>query len=168
MTVLGLDPGFERLGYGFIVNDGETIKSPSFGLISTKKEDEKGVRFLQIYNDIETLVRERPPSIISMEKLIFAKNVKTVMTVSEVRGVIILISALHNLPLYEFTPLQVKMATTGYGRSDKKAVRTAVRMILSIPEIPGPDDISDALAIALCGFNSAMTRQKLKGALELT
>ncbi len=161
MIVLGIDPGIERLGYALIELKGNELKATSFGLISTKKEDDKTVRFFQIYEDLQYLINKHQPSYISMEKIIFAKNVKTALTISELRGVIILLSAIHKLPLYEFTPIQVKMATTGYGRSGKGQIQKALKLILSIPDIPPPDDISDALAIALCGINAIQFRKKL-------
>ncbi|MGA2140915.1 MAG: crossover junction endodeoxyribonuclease RuvC [Brevinematales bacterium] len=164
MTALGIDPGYGRLGYSFIEEAGDVMKIISYGLISTDSKLEKPVRFHQIYLDLEKLISEKKPSFISMEKIIFAKNVKTALEVSEIRGVIILLSAIHGLPLYEFTPLQIKMAVTGYGRSGKEQIRKAVEMIFSMQEISGPDDISDALAIGVCGLGAYRYKEKIREA----
>jgi len=163
MTALGIDPGYDRLGYGFIESEGDSMKIISCGLISTDKKSEKPARFHQVYMDLEKLISERRPSFIATEKLIFAKNVKTALEVSELRGIIILLSAIHGLPIYEFTPLQVKMAVTGYGRSGKEQIRRALEMIFSLPEISGPDDVSDAIAIAVSGICALRSRKMFLG-----
>ncbi len=162
--MLGIDPGYDRLGYGFIESIDDNLNLISYGLISTDRRLEKPVRFLQIYEDLEKLICERKPEFIAMEKIIFAKNVKTALEISELRGIIILLSARHCLPLYEFTPLQVKMAVTGYGRSDKAQIRKSVEMIFSIAGIPGPDDISDAIAIAFSGISAIKFRERIRKA----
>ena len=154
MIVLGIDPGIERLGYGFIEWKGSCFKPISYGLISTDKSCPKEQRLLQIFNDLVELIEKFRPDVLSTETLIFAKNVKTALIICEVRGIILLLAAKYNLRLEEFTPLQVKMALTGYGRSNKSQIEQAVKLILGLPEIPKPDDVSDALAISLCGGNS--------------
>jgi crossover junction endodeoxyribonuclease RuvC len=150
MTVIGIDPGIERLGYAVLEFAGSEITPVSYGLITTKKETPKNERLLQIYDDLKSLIEKHKPERMSVETLLFAKNVKTALVVSEVRGVILLLSALFNLPLYEFTPLQVKSGMTGYGRSSKGQIQKAVKMVLKLAETPKPDDVSDAIAIALC------------------
>jgi crossover junction endodeoxyribonuclease RuvC len=150
MTVIGIDPGIERLGYAVLEFSGSEIFPVSYGLISTKKETPKNERLLQIYDDLHSLIEKHKPERMSVETLIFAKNVKTALVISEVRGVILLLSALFHLPLYEFTPLQVKSGLTGYGRSTKTQIQKAVKLVLKLAETPKPDDVSDAIAIALC------------------
>ncbi len=151
MIILGIDPGIERLGYAFLDVTASRITALSYGLISTTRAQAKHDRIGRIYSDLKTLIERHRPAALSVETLIFAKNVKTALTVSEVRGVILLLASQFGLPLYEFTPLQVKMALTGYGRSKKYQVEKAVQLILSLPEPPKPDDVSDAIAIAVCG-----------------
>ena len=153
MIVLGIDPGIQRLGYALLEMDSRQAKPLSYGIITTQSNETKPNRFFQIYQDLESIIKTYKPDFASIETLIFAKNVKTALTISEVRGIIILLCTQYHLPVYEFTPLQIKMALTGYGRSKKPQVEKAVQMILKLPEIPKPDDISDALAIALCGGN---------------
>lgn len=153
MTVIGIDPGIERLGYAVLGISGSAIAPLSYGLISTPKTSPKNERLLQIYNDVRSLIEKHKPDCLSVETLIFAKNVKTALVVSEVRGVILLLSSQFGLPLYEFTPLQVKTGITGYGRSSKTQIQKAVKMVLNLAETPKPDDVSDAIAIALCAGN---------------
>jgi crossover junction endodeoxyribonuclease RuvC len=161
MIILGIDPGIERLGYAFTEVKSNSLQALSYGLISTSKEEKKPRRLHQIYEDIKSLIEKHHPSCLCVETLIFAKNVKTALVVSEVRGVILLLSAQFELPLLEFTPLQVKMSLTGYGRSSKSQIQSAVKLILCLPEIPKPDDISDAIAIAICGGNTMRFQQKI-------
>jgi crossover junction endodeoxyribonuclease RuvC len=161
MRVLGIDPGIERLGFCMMEYKQGCLESPSYGLISTSKESGKPERILQIYQDLKSLIIKYKPEAVSVEKLIFAKNVKTALVISEVRGVIILLTAEFHLPLYEFTPLEVKMSLTGYGRSSKSQIQHAVKLILCLSEIPKPDDVSDAIAIAICGINAINFQKKI-------
>jgi len=163
MVVLGIDPGIEKLGYSFIKSEKNNLTILSYGLITTKKEESKEIRFLQIYRDLETLLDRVKPDYIAVESLIFAKNVKTALVISEIRGIIILLSALNKIPLFEFTPLQVKMAITGYGRSSKSQIQKAVKTLLNLSEAPSPDDISDAIAVSICGVNSILFQNRIKG-----
>ena len=162
MVVMGIDPGIERLGYGIINCSGNKLEPLSYGLISTLKTTPKPERLRQIFEDINVIIEKHKPDIVSVETLIFANNVKTALIVSEVRRVILVCAALKALPVYEFTPLQVKMSLTGYGRSTKQQMEYAVKLILNLPEIPKPDDVSDAIAIAICGGNTARFLSKLK------
>lgn len=152
MTVLGLDPGIERLGYAVLKSQSSAPEVLSYGLISTSPRTEKHLRLHQIWQDIGELVEKFKPDTLALESLIFAKNVKTGLVVSEVRGVLLLAGATFQLRVLEFTPLQVKTRLTGYGRANKAQMQNAVRMLLSLRETPRPDDVADALAIALCGI----------------
>ena len=151
MTVLGIDPGIERMGYGVVDFTPGRIQAVSYGIISTKKTEPKPARFRQIWDDLNELLLKHHPGLLSVEKLIFAKNVTTAMTVSEARGIVILAAELHQIPVVEYTPLEIKRTVSGSGRADKSQVERAVQILLSLSEIPKPDDVSDALAIALCG-----------------
>ncbi len=148
---MGLDPGIERLGYAILDCQGSRIQPVSYGLISTSARDKKETRFVQIWEDVNTLITKYQPQVLSIESIIFAKNVKTALVISEVRGILLLAGTLQGITVHEFTPLQVKTQLTGYGRADKSQMQHAIKMILGLKEVPKPDDVADALAIALCG-----------------
>lgn len=151
MIILGLDPGIERLGFGLIRVNGNRLETLSYGLITTESSEQKPLRLLKIHDDLNTLIDKWKPEAVAVETILFAKNVKTALTVSEVRGVILLIAAVKGLQIMEFTPLKVKMTVTGYGRANKAQMQAAVKMILNLPQIPTPDDVADALCISICG-----------------
>jgi crossover junction endodeoxyribonuclease RuvC len=147
--ILGLDPGYDRLGFGVIeISRGKT-QVLDFGVITTHKGLEFGERLLQIFEDLEEILKTHKPNIISVEKLYSTVNQKTVMNVAEARGVARLVAAKHGLKFLEFNPNQIKSAVAGNGSADKKGVQKMVAMILGLPRAPKPDDAADALAIAL-------------------
>lgn len=149
--VLGLDPGFGRLGFGAIsVVRGKTCVLDC-GIISTSKDTPFGERLVQLADDVETLLKELKPSKIVVEKLFFAKNATTAMQVAEARGVLIYLAAKHKIPVSEYTPSQVKSAVCGNGQADKKAIQKMVKMMLNLKSAPKVDDAADALALALMG-----------------
>lgn len=155
MRMLGIDPGIERLGYALVDETRDGVKLVSYGLISTEPGLPKEERFRQIYDDVMYLIHTHKPEAMTLETLIFSKNVKTAMTVSEVRGILILTAIQNNLPLKELTPLQIKTAVTGYGKADKRQMQNAVKMLFGMAEIPKPDDVADAIGIALSGIVKA-------------
>ena len=159
MRILGIDPGTGILGFGIIEID---AKNKPFlidaGVIRTPVKEDASVRLLTIYNELTSLIKEFKPTQMSVEKLFFAQNVTTAMTVAQARGVVLLCGQQHGLRLYEYTPLQIKQALTGYGRADKKQMQEMVRVILGLTEVPKPDDCADALAAAIC---HSMTRQTI-------
>ncbi|MCX7820400.1 MAG: crossover junction endodeoxyribonuclease RuvC [Brevinematales bacterium] len=159
MIVLGIDPGIERMGYA-IMNDVKVISS---GLIATKKTSLNQERLYDIFNDLKALVENFKPELIATETLFFSKNTKTASTISEVRGIIKLISAIFKIEYIELSPLQIKMSLTGYGKADKKQIEKSIQMILNLKELPKPDDVIDAMAIAICGINKYKFNLKLKG-----
>ncbi|MBU0646386.1 crossover junction endodeoxyribonuclease RuvC [Patescibacteria group bacterium] len=147
--ILGIDPGFGRLGFGYLeVAPGQT-KAIDYGIISTSSETAFEQRLHQIGQDLDTLINQRRPHIIGIEKLYFAKNTKTAMRVAEARGVILFTCAKHNIPVVEFTPAQIKKSLTGDGTADKKAIQWMVKEILNLKAAPRIDDAADALAVAL-------------------
>ena len=149
MRILGIDPGTARTGYGVL---DEKIHV-THGCIETDKEKTAEQRLYDIERELLLLVKNYKPNIMAIEMLFFFKNSKTVIPVAEARGVALLVAAKNNIPVYNFSPLQVKMTITGYGRADKKQIQKMVAEILSLPEIPKPDDAADALGIALtCSF----------------
>lgn len=151
MRILGIDPGTGILGFGIIEAAG--AKNPTFvdaGVIRTPAGQADSKRLLTIYNELSEIVKHTKPSVIAVEKLFFAQNVTTAMSVSQARGIVLLVGEQNNLELYEHTPLQIKQSLTGYGRAEKKQIQDMVRTILGLPAIPKPDDAADALAAALC------------------
>jgi crossover junction endodeoxyribonuclease RuvC len=153
MIILGIDPGTAITGYGVINFSRGKMKVLGLGQINTSKDTKHEYRLKEIYNAINKLLKEYKPDALAVEKIFFFKNAKTIIPVSQSRGVVLLAGAKKNIPLYEFTPLQVKMQITGYGRADKKDVQKKVKEILDLEEIPKPDDIADALGIALTCAN---------------
>ncbi len=151
MRILGIDPGTGILGFGVIDVDGRNkAKLVDAGVIRTPVKEDDAVRLETIYTELEGIVKELKPDVMSVEKLFFAQNVTTAMTVAQARGVVLLIGQQHKLEIHEFTPLQIKQAITGYGRADKKQIQEMVKAILGLKEVPKPDDCADALAAALC------------------
>jgi crossover junction endodeoxyribonuclease RuvC len=151
MRVLGIDPGTGILGFGVIdVAPGGKAVLVDAGVIRTPVNQADSDRLLTIYDELHEIITELKPQMMSVEKLFFAQNVTTAMSVSQARGVVLLCGKQHNLELFEYTPLQIKQALTGYGRADKKQIQEMVRIVLGLKEIPKPDDCADALAAAIC------------------
>lgn len=153
MIILGIDPGTTQIGFGVIKNEGNRFETLNYGVIKNSGKD-KLLDYKNTSKAISKIIKRYNPNIASVEKLFFFKNQKTIMSVGEMRGVIMLTLANHNLPILEFTPLQVKQSLSGYGRADKKQVQRMIRLILGIKEEIRPDDATDALAIAICGVNN--------------
>jgi crossover junction endodeoxyribonuclease RuvC len=153
MRILGIDPGTATTGYGIIeINDDESISVINYGIIQTYSSEEMPNRLMSIFDDMQLLIENFAPEIISIETLFFFKNAKTVISVSQARGVILLAAVKAGLTICEYTPLQVKITLTGYGRADKNEVQNSVKDLLDLEQIPKPDDAADALAIALCHY----------------
>ncbi len=164
MTVLGIDPGYAIVGYGLVRSQQNKITPLQYGVIRTPAEKPIEQRLLEIYNDITGLIRAFSPDQVAIEKLYFNTNETTAINVSQARGVIVLACALADIPVFEYTPLQVKMSVVGYGRAEKKQVMEMTKNLLGLSTIPKPDDAADALAIAVChahtaasGLNSYLT-----------
>jgi crossover junction endodeoxyribonuclease RuvC len=153
MIVLGLDPGTAIVGWGVIdtgpSHDVSKAVCLAYDCIITDKGLTDSQRLLAIDAGLDQLLTRYTPDLVSVEKLFFAKNQTTVMTVSQARGVLLLGIEKHGLPLVEFTPLQVKQALTGYGKAEKAQIQNMVKLMLRLPGIPKPDDAADALAIAI-------------------
>lgn len=149
--ILGIDPGTGILGFG-VIDVGSTgkISLVDAGVIRTPVHENDAIRLLTIYDELESIIKEIKPDVMSVEKLFFARNVTTAMTVSQARGVVLLLGMQNNLDIHEFTPMQIKQAVTGYGKADKKQIQEMVRTLLQLKEIPQPDDAADALAAAIC------------------
>jgi crossover junction endodeoxyribonuclease RuvC len=149
MRILGIDPGTGILGFGVIETNGSKHKLVDAGVIRTPVKEDDGVRLQTIYEEICDIVAETKPEEMSVEKLFFAQNVTTAMTVAQARGVVLLAGMQAGLRIHEYTPLQIKQALTGYGRAEKKQMQEMVRVLLGLKEVPRPDDCADALAAAL-------------------
>lgn len=154
MRILGIDPGTATTGYGIIeINEDESVSVINYGVIQTYTSEDMPSRLMSIFDDMQLLIKNFSPDIISIETLFFFKNAKTVISVSQARGVILLAAIKAGLTICEYTPLQVKITLTGYGRADKNEVQNSVKDLLDLEQIPKPDDAADALAIALCHYH---------------
>lgn len=148
--ILGVDPGTGILGFGVIDVDAKgRVQLVDAGVVRTPVKEDDAVRLLTIYEELTDIITQTKPSVMSVEKLFFARNVTTAMTVAQARGVVLLCGQKAGLQLFEYTPMQIKQAITGYGRADKKQMQEMVRVLLGLREIPKPDDAADALAAAL-------------------
>jgi len=151
MIVIGIDPGLARVGYGVIAVNNRNPAPVCYGCIETSgKDQDTSERLLHIYTGVTALFEKYPPAQIAIEKLFFTKNITSAMSVSEARGVILLLAAQKKIPVTEYTPNQVKQAITGSGRADKRQMQEMIMRLLHLSEIPRPDDAADALSIALC------------------
>ncbi|MFO0882097.1 MAG: crossover junction endodeoxyribonuclease RuvC [Candidatus Saccharimonadales bacterium] len=149
MRILGIDPGTGILGFGVIEIINGTTNLIDAGVIRTPVKEDDAVRLQTIYEELQTIIQETKPDEMVVEKLFFAQNVTTAMTVAQARGVVLLAGKQANLAIHEYTPLQIKQALTGYGRAEKKQIQEMVRILLKLKEAPKPDDCADALAAAL-------------------
>lgn len=154
--ILGIDPGTTLIGYGIIDYDKKNYKSVKFGVLRTTSRIKNSDRVLAVYNFFDELIKKYKPDKVSIENLYFFKNNKTVIGVSEIRGIILLAAAKSGITAAEFTPLQVKQAVAGYGRAEKIQVQKMTKLILNLKEIPKPDDAADALALAICCANTIL------------
>lgn len=149
MRILGIDPGTAITGFGVIDYDGRTFKFVDAGVIRTPKEQPMNERLSTVYDEMHELLKEFKPDVMSIELLFFARNVTTAMTVGQSRGIVMLAATQAGIPIYEYTPMQVKQAVTGYGKADKKQIQEMVKNLLKLDQIPKPDDAADGLAIAI-------------------
>ncbi len=150
MKILGIDPGIAIVGFGVIEYDGFKFKTIDYGAITTPAHTPLPARLKMVYDDMNYVIEKFKPDQVAIEELFFNNNAKTAIAVGQARGVLILAAENKKIPVYEYTPLQVKQGVVGYGRADKKQVQQMVKAMLSLHEIPKPDDTADALAIAVC------------------
>lgn len=158
MLIIGVDPGLANTGYGIIDVQGQTLKPVTYGCITTPADMPFPERLLQIHDAFSEVLDHHKPELCAMESIFFAKNAKSAFQVGHARGASILTAALREIPVYEYTPIQIKKALTGVGRADKNQVQYMTRVILSLKEIPKPDHAADALAVAICHANSMKLR----------
>ncbi len=150
MTILGIDPGTATTGFGLIKLTKHQPELVDFGVIATDKTLTDAERLKILGEDINQLIKKYQPACVGIEKLFFTSNQKTVMTVSQARGVILYLAQKQNIPILEFTPLQIKNFICGFGKAEKKQVQFMVQKTFKLASPPKPDDASDALAIAIC------------------
>jgi crossover junction endodeoxyribonuclease RuvC len=158
MRIIGIDPGTGILGFGIIEISGNKSQLVDAGVIRTPVKEDDAVRLQTIFEELSDIIAQTKPQEMSVEKLFFAQNVTTAMTVAQARGVVLLAGMQAGMKIAEYTPLQIKQALTGYGRAEKPQVQEMVRVLLGLKEIPQPDDCADALAAALT--HSASLRVK--------
>ncbi len=154
MVILGIDPGLARLGYGVIEVDGDKRRVIQFGMLTTPAGVPMPKRLQQLWRGMNQLMDTYKPDEVAFEELFFSKNITTGMSVSMARGVALVAVAERTENLYEYTPMQIKQAVTGYGGADKHQVQMMVKILLNMKEIAKPDDAADALAVALTHANS--------------
>lgn len=153
MIILGIDPGYAIIGYGILDYNLGNYKSIASGAILTDSKLKLSERLEIIFNKITDIINKYNPDVASIERLYFNSNQKTVIKVAEARGVLLLAIKKCNIPVYEYTPLQVKSSITGYGRAPKEQVIMMTKMLLNLYEAPKLDDTADALALAICHAN---------------
>jgi len=155
VIIFGIDPGVATVGYGVVDYTANKFKMLEYGTVTTPAGMELAKRLEGIYDNLSLLIAKHNPDAISVEELFFNNNVTTAISVAQGRGVALLAAQKSGKPVYEYTPLQVKQAITGYGRAEKKQVMEMVKMFLHLDKIPRPDDAADALAMAICHAHSS-------------
>jgi len=164
LRILGIDPGTARMGYG-IVEDagGSRERAVTYGCLETPSGMLAEVRLQTLYRGVVDLMLTYKPEALAVEELFFGRNVTTAIHVGQARGIVLLAAADNGIPVREFTPMQVKMSVTGYGRADKPQVQQMVRTLLGLREVPKPDDVADALAVAIAALHGENLAAKLGG-----
>ena len=155
MVILGIDPGYAIVGYGVVSYNANRFNVLEYGAVTTEAGVKFSSRISEIYDDVSKIILRTKPDALSIEKLFFDTNTTTAIDVAQARGVILLAAAKHGVPIFEYTPLQVKSSVTGYGRAEKNQVMDMIKSILRLEKIPKPDDTADALALAVCHAHSA-------------
>ncbi len=162
MKILGIDPGMAIVGYSIVDYDGKNIELEHSGSIQTPKGERESARLLEIFNDMTSIVEKYKPDVCSIEKLFFFRNQTTVMPVAHARGVILTVLEKFGIPIYEYTPMEVKQILTGYGRASKKEVEQMVKIALESEKLPKLDDTVDSIAIAISYTRSPDALEDLK------
>lgn len=155
MLTLGIDPGTATTGYGLVELTGNKLKFIACGCIVTKPNVAMPLRLQELFNGLNAIILEFKPKAIAIEEIFFNHNVKTAISVAQARGIILLCGANHKLSMGEYTPPQIKLAVSGYGKADKKQMQQMVKTLLNLDKVPKPDDAADALAVAICHLHTA-------------
>ncbi len=155
MRIVGIDPGYAIVGYGAVDFNGHAFRPVAFGAVLTSAHTPFTERLLQIDAELADFLRKAKPDALAIEKLYFNSNKTTAIDVAQARGVVLLAAARQNIPIFEYTPMQVKLSVVGYGKAEKAQVMEMTRLILGLDKVPRPDDTADALAIAICHGHTA-------------
>jgi len=166
MLILGIDPGSAACGLGLIRYENKKIFLEGYDCLKTFPGKDTAERLKDLFKQLEKVLKKHKPQIVAVEEIFFFKNQTTAVKVSQARGVILLAAAQSNAQVFEFTPLQVKQALTGYGRAEKKQIQEMVKSFLRLKEIPKPDDAADALALAICCAHSLSLLSGAKKGLD--
>jgi crossover junction endodeoxyribonuclease RuvC len=154
VIILGVDPGYAITGYGVIAKESGILKALDYGVVSTPAKSYFPLRLRSIHEGLAQLIANFKPDCLAIEELFFSRNTTTAIGTAQARGVAVLAAAQAGIPVFEYTPLQVKMAVTGYGRAEKAQMQEMVRILLKLSRPPQPDDAADALAVAICHAHS--------------
>lgn len=162
MRILGIDPGIAIVGFGLIESNRGSVRMLQYGAVTTEAGLPLATRLVQIENDMTALIAQLKPDEIAVEELFFSKNITTGIAVAHGRGVILCTAERLGVPIFEYTPMQVKQVVAGYGLADKKQVMDMTKRLLKLKAVPKPDDAADALAIAICHARSATSLLRRK------
>lgn len=162
MRILGIDPGLAISGYGVLDYKGNKFEILDYGAVLTESTERLPDRLKKLYDGYMTIMEKYRPEAVSIEELFYNKNVKTAIAVAEARGVHLLAAVNSGIPLYEYTPLQIKQGLVGYGRAEKRQMQEMIKIILKLDEIPKPDDVADGLAAAVCHAHSLKFADKFR------
>lgn len=162
MRILGIDPGIAIVGFGLIGSDRGTMRMLQYGAVTTEAGLPLATRLVQIEDDMRALIQQLRPDEIAIEELFFSKNITTGIAVAHGRGVVLCTAERLGVPIFEYTPMQVKQAVVGYGLAEKRQVMDMTRRLLKLKAVPKPDDAADALAIAICHARSATSLLRRK------
>lgn len=168
MRILGIDPGSESTGYGIIESDGSQLAAIHFGAIKTRTSLPFHERLLEIHRGLTEMLARENAEAMAIEEIFYATNVKSVLRLGQARGVALLVAAQQRLPVFEYSPLEIKSSVVGYGRAQKGQVQGMVRFLLSLPTVPTPADAADALAVAICHAHRLGFTERLSQSLLLT
>jgi crossover junction endodeoxyribonuclease RuvC len=161
VIILGIDPGYAIVGIGVLEYKGNKFRPIEYNAITTHASMATSLRLRVIFEEIGMYLDKYKPDAVAIEELFFNNNQKTAIAVAQARGVLVAQAAVREIPIYEYTPLQIKQAVTGYGRADKGQIQQMVKLLLNLNAIPKPDDAADALAVAICHAHSAKTNDVL-------
>lgn len=163
MRIMGIDPGYAIVGYGTVEYINNKFYPVEFGAITTKAHTPFENRLQEVYTGLDEVIKRAKPQAIAIEQLFFTTNQKTVIQVAMARGVILLCAKNNNIPVFEYTPLQIKQSVAGYGKALKKQVMEMTRILLRLEKVPKPDDTADALAVAICHCHSCRSQLRNLG-----
>ena len=155
MIILGIDPGYAIVGCGVVEHRDNKFRMLYYGAVTTQAHTPFNERIEALFDGVDALIKQYKPDAVAMEKLFFNTNQKTAIDVAQARGALVLAAQKNRVPIFEYTPLQVKQSVVGYGRAEKKQVQEMTRIMLNLEKIPKPDDAADALAMAICHCHSA-------------